>query len=121
MVELPPMPHVTTQAIAMCCALVPELVDAGDAMAHELADDERFARWLAARGERPLATVPSLVVHDPAVTSLIRPGRPNTRCQATLTIGDTGVDPATVDWNGPVHYPRRRGRRRGGGWPAPRA
>jgi hypothetical protein len=94
---------VQTPAVAMPARQAGQLVRAADGMRNHHADDVRLERWLRRRGVRALATVPSLVQHDPAAATIIPGRRSNAARPARLYVGDTSVDPAAVDWSGPVH------------------
>lgn len=80
-----------------------QLVRAGDAMRDHHADDVRLELWLRRRGVRALATVPSLVQHDPAAATIIPARCSNAARPLRLYVGDTSVDAAAVEWNGPVY------------------
>jgi hypothetical protein len=65
------------------------------------ADDEIIGRFLRHQGERPLASVPSLVEHPDTVPSLagrrVADGRDPGR-RAACWIGDCGCDARRIDW-----------------------
>jgi hypothetical protein len=108
--ELPHLRWLQSQAVAMPRRAVAPFVAAADAMP-ALPDDVRLARWLRASGEHAVATVPSLVEHDPAVATIIAGKPPNAARRARLYVGDTGIDPAAIDWGGPIHRSAGRGGR----------
>jgi hypothetical protein len=96
MVELPWMGWLQTQAVAMPARQAGQMVRAGDAMRDHHADDVRLELWLRRRGVHALATVPSLVQHDPAAPTIIAGRRPNAARPAdALTSPEPHED---LDW-----------------------
>lgn len=109
MVEVPWMGWLQSLAVAIPARDAAQLVRAGDAMHDHHPDDVRLERWLRRRGVRALATVPSLVQHDPEAATIIPSRRSNAARPARLYVGDTAVDPAAVDWSSPVYGARVTG------------
>jgi hypothetical protein len=103
MVELPWMGWVQTPAVAIPACQAAQLVRECDTMPAHHPDDVRLELWLRQLGVRALATVPSLVQHDPDAATIIPGRRSNAARPARLYVGDTAVDPWAVDWSGPVY------------------